>query len=67
MKITKRRIVIGLIVLALAVGIWRALAAKRAQQLAATDAAQLQAQLELSMSLLRRYAKSPKASPSQAR
>jgi RND family efflux transporter MFP subunit len=48
MKITKRRIVIGLIVLALAVGIWRALAAKRAQQLAATDAAQLQAQLELS-------------------
>ena len=48
MKITKRRIVIGLIVLALAVGIWRALSAKRAQQLAATDAAQLQAQLELS-------------------
>jgi RND family efflux transporter MFP subunit len=48
MKITTRRIVIGLIVLALAIGIWRALSAKRAQQLAATDAAQLQAQIELS-------------------
>ncbi len=48
MKITTRRIVIALIVLALAVGIWRALSAKRTQQLAATDAAQLQAQIELS-------------------
>ena len=48
MKITTRRIVIALIVLALAIGIWRALSAKRTQQLAATDAAQLQAQIELS-------------------
>ncbi len=48
MKITTRRIVIALILLALAIGIWRALSAKRTQQLAATDAAQLQAQIELS-------------------
>lgn len=48
MKITTRRIVIALIVLALAIGIWRALSAKRTQQLAATDAAQLEAQIELS-------------------
>ncbi len=48
MKITPRRILIAIVVLALAVGIWRALSVKRAQQLAATDAALLQAQIELS-------------------
>ena len=48
MKITTRRIVIALIVLALAIGIWRALSAKRTQQFAATEATQLQAQIELS-------------------
>ena len=48
MKITPRRIVIAIVVLALALGIWRALSAKRSQQLAATEAAQSQAQIELS-------------------
>jgi RND family efflux transporter MFP subunit len=48
MKLTPRRILIAIVLLALALGIWRALSAKRSQQLAATDAAQLQAQMELS-------------------
>jgi RND family efflux transporter MFP subunit len=48
MKFTTRRIVIALFLLALAGGIWRAWSAKRAQQLATTNAAQSQGQIELS-------------------
>ncbi len=48
MKLTTRRIVIGFVVLALAIGIWRAISVKRKQQAAATQAALLQAQVELS-------------------
>lgn len=48
MKLTTRRIVIGFIVLALAIGIWRAISVKRKQQAAASEAALLQAQVELS-------------------
>ena len=47
-KLTPKRIVIALIVIALAGGIWRALSAKRAQQAAATEAAQIQGQIEFS-------------------
>ena len=47
-KLTPKRIVIALIVIALAGGIWRALSAKRAQQAAATVAAQIQGQIEFS-------------------
>ena len=48
LKLTPKRIVIALVVIALAGGIWRALSAKRAQQLAASDAAQTQGQIEFS-------------------
>jgi len=47
-KLTPKRIVIALVVIALAGGIWRALSAKRAQQAAATEAAQIQGQIEFS-------------------
>lgn len=47
-KLTPKRIVIALVVIALAGGIWRALSAKRAQQAAATAAAQIQGQIEFS-------------------
>ena len=47
-KLTPKRIVIALVVIALAGGIWRALSAKRAQQAAATVAAQIQGQIEFS-------------------
>jgi RND family efflux transporter MFP subunit len=47
-KLTPKRIVIALVVIAIAVGIWRALSAKRAQQAAATEAAQIQGQIEFS-------------------
>jgi RND family efflux transporter MFP subunit len=47
-KLTPKRIVIALVVIALIGGIWRALSAKRAQQLAATEAAQIQGQIEFS-------------------
>jgi len=47
-KLTPKRIVIALVVIALAGGIWRALSAKRAQQVAASDAAQIQGQIEFS-------------------
>ena len=39
LKLTPKRIIIALVVIALAGGIWRALSAKRTQQLAASDAA----------------------------
>ena len=48
LKLTPKRIVIALVVIALAGGIWRALSAKRTQQLAASDAAQTQGQIEFS-------------------
>ncbi len=48
LKLTPKRIVIALVVIALAGGIWRALSVKRAQQLAASDAAQTQGQIEFS-------------------
>ena len=48
LKLTPKRIVIALVVIALAGGIWRALSAKRTQQLAASDAAQIQGQIEFS-------------------
>ena len=48
LKLTPKRIIIALVVIALAGGIWRALSAKRAQQLAASDAAQTQGQIEFS-------------------
>ncbi len=47
-KLTPKRIVIALVVIALAGGIWRALSAKKTQQLAASDAAQIQGQIEFS-------------------
>ena len=47
-KLTPKRIVIALVVIALAGGIWRALSAKRAQQAAAAEAAQIQGQIEFS-------------------
>ena len=47
-KLNPKRIVIALVVIALAGGIWRALSAKRAQQAAATEAAQIQGQIEFS-------------------
>ena len=47
-KLTPKRIVIALVVIALAGGIWRALSAKRAQQAAAIVAAQIQGQIEFS-------------------
>ena len=47
-KLTPKRIVIALVVIALAGGIWRALSAKRAQQATATEAAQIQGQIEFS-------------------
>ena len=47
-KLNPKRIVIALVVIALAGGIWRALSAKRAQQAAATVAAQIQGQIEFS-------------------
>lgn len=47
-QLTPKRIVIALVVIALAGGIWRALSAKRAQQVAASDAAQIQGQIEFS-------------------
>ena len=47
-KLTPKRIVIALVVIALAGGIWRALSAKRAQQADATEAAQIQGQIEFS-------------------
>ncbi len=48
LKLTPKRIIIALVVIALAGGIWRALSAKRTQQLAASDAAQTQGQIEFS-------------------
>jgi len=48
LKLTPKRIVIALVVIALAGGVWRALSAKKTQQLAATDAAQTQGQIEFS-------------------
>jgi RND family efflux transporter MFP subunit len=48
LKLTPKRIVIALVVIALAGGIWRALSAKKTQQLAASDAAQTQGQIEFS-------------------
>ena len=48
LKLTPKRIIIALVVIALAGGIWRALSAKRTQQLAASDAAQIQGQIEFS-------------------
>ena len=48
LKLTPKRIVIALVVIALAGGVWRALSAKKTQQLAATDAAQTQRQIEFS-------------------
>jgi len=47
-QLTPKRIVIALVVIALAGGIWRALSAKRAQQVAASYAAQIQGQIEFS-------------------
>jgi len=48
LKLTPKRIIIALVVIALAGGIWRALSAKRTQQLASSDAAQTQGQIEFS-------------------
>jgi len=48
LKLTPKRIVIALVVIALAGGVWRALSAKKTQQLAASDAAQIQGQIEFS-------------------
>lgn len=48
MKLNMRRVVIAILLIVLSAGIWRALSVKRSQQLAATNAAQTQVQIELS-------------------